>query len=134
MLYVSRESSFISAQFFFQNFVGWFVVLSQKFIIFWYSIVALLYLSQIINNFLSFFWRYISFFSYFFIMFICNCFWINFFLQSFWDFWDLQILLGQLNSTSFLYFTLQLTNKVMLILSPYFKWFRTLVNKSYFNV
>ena len=79
MLYVPRKSSFISTQFFVLNLVDWFIVLSQKFIIFWYSIIVLLYLSQIINNFLSFFWRYISFFRYFFIMFICSCFWFFFF-------------------------------------------------------
>ena len=32
---------------------------------------------------LSFFWRYISFFRYFFIMLICNCFWII----LLWIFW-----------------------------------------------
>ena len=33
--------------------------------------LVLLYWSRIINNFLSLFWRYISFIRYFFIMFIC---------------------------------------------------------------
>ena len=38
---------------------------------------------KIINNFLSFFWRYISFFRYFFIVLICNCLWVI----LFWIFW-----------------------------------------------
>ena len=46
--------------------------MSHKFNVFWYSII----LAQIIGNFLSFFWRNISFFRYFFFMLICNCFWI----------------------------------------------------------
>ena len=43
--------------------------------VFWYYII-ILYYSKFINNLLSFFWRYISFFTYFFIIPICNCFWI----------------------------------------------------------
>ena len=40
---------------------------------------------QIINNFLSFFWRYMSFFRCFSIFFISNCFWVIFceFLETF---------------------------------------------------
>ena len=44
--------------------------------VFWYSIIILLYYSQYINNFMYFFWRYTSFLRYFFIMFICNYFWV----------------------------------------------------------
>ena len=40
-LYVSRYSSFISTQFFVLNFDFWFVISSNKFIIFWYSIIIL---------------------------------------------------------------------------------------------
>ena len=63
-------------KFFVLNLVGWFGVLSNKFIIFWYSIIMLLFQSQIIKTFLSLFWRYISFFRYFFIILIFNCFWM----------------------------------------------------------
>ena len=88
-LYVPRELPIISTQFFVLNLVGWFGVLSDKFIIFWYSIIILLYQLnvKIINNFLSFFfiYIYISFFRYFFIILICNCLWIIL-LQFFWNF------------------------------------------------
>ena len=53
------------------------ILLSIKFIIFWYSIIILFYECQIINNFFSFLWISISFFKYFFIIFIFNCFWIT---------------------------------------------------------
>ena len=43
MLYVSLEWSFISTQFFVLNRFGWFGVLPNRFIIFWYSIIMLLY-------------------------------------------------------------------------------------------
>ena len=56
---------------------------------FWYSIIILLYSCQIVNNFLYFFLWYISFFRYFFIMFICNCFWVIFVVK----FWRLYTLL-----------------------------------------
>ena len=42
VLYVPRESSFISTQLFVLNLVGWFGVLSKKFIIFRYSSFILL--------------------------------------------------------------------------------------------
>ena len=46
MLYdVPHELSLISAQFFVLNLDSWFDVLSNKFIIFWYSIIILLYQS-----------------------------------------------------------------------------------------
>ena len=92
MLYVLRASSFISTQFFVLNLVGWFDLLCNKFIIFWYFIIILLYYSQIINDFLSFFWRYIPFFKCFFITFICNCSWIIL-LWSFRDFRNLSAIL-----------------------------------------
>ena len=42
----------------------------------------------IINNFLSFFWKYISFFRYLFNILICNCLWIilSWIFRNFWDF------------------------------------------------
>ena len=43
VFYIPRQSSFISTQVFFRKWVGWFRVLSKKFIIFWYSIIILLY-------------------------------------------------------------------------------------------
>ena len=73
MLYVHGSSSIVSTQFFVLNLVGWFGLLSNKFII------PLLYYYiniKIINSFLSFLWRYISFFRYFFIIVICNYLWI----------------------------------------------------------
>ena len=73
MLYVHRSSSIVWNQFFVLNLVGWFGLLSNKFII------PLLYYYinvKIINSFLSFLWRYISFFKYFFIIVICNYLWI----------------------------------------------------------
>ena len=48
----------------------------------WYSIIILLYESKINSNFLSFFWRYISFFKYLFIMLIYNCYYVVNFLRS----------------------------------------------------
>ena len=45
MLYVPHELWLISAQFFVLNLDSWFDVLSNKFIIFWYSIIILLYQS-----------------------------------------------------------------------------------------
>ena len=39
VLHVLRAPSFISTQLFVLNLVGWFGVLSKKFIIFWYSII-----------------------------------------------------------------------------------------------
>ena len=78
VLCVLHESSFISAQFFVLNLVGWFGVLSKNFIIFWYSIIILYNWSQIINIFLSSFWKYMSCFRYFFIILICNFLWIIF--------------------------------------------------------
>ena len=45
------------------------------------------YINLSINNFLSFFGRYVSSLKYFFIMLLCKYFWINF-LWSFWDFWN----------------------------------------------
>ena len=42
--------------------------------------------------FLSFFWRYISFFRYYFIILIYNCFWIIL-LWNFWNFCDFLIFL-----------------------------------------
>ena len=41
VLYVAHASLFIVAQLFVLNLVGWFGVLSNKFIIFWYSIIIL---------------------------------------------------------------------------------------------
>ena len=55
----------------------------QDCIILLYRLV-LLYWSRIINNFLSLFWRYISFIRYFFIMLICKCFSITL-LKIFWN-------------------------------------------------
>ena len=42
VLYVPRDLSFISTQFFVLNLVGWVGALSKKFIIFWYSSMILL--------------------------------------------------------------------------------------------
>ena len=43
VLYVLHVSSFTSTQFFVLHLVGWFLELSKKFIIFWYSVIILLY-------------------------------------------------------------------------------------------
>ena len=61
----------------FLNLDGWFSVLPNKLINFWYSIIMLLYQSQIlISSFLSFFRRYTSLFMYLFIKsFVFNCLW-----------------------------------------------------------
>ena len=55
VLCITWKSSFISTQLLILNLVDWFGVLSNKFIIFWYSIFILLYQSQIIINVLPFF-------------------------------------------------------------------------------
>ena len=102
MLYVLRESSFISIQFFVLNLHDLFGVLPKKFISFWYSIIKPWYSSQIII--LSFFWIYIyiSFFRFFFFIlnlfrFICNCFW-NLLWWSFGDFIILSAILLPITS------------------------------------
>ena len=64
MLYVSCES-FIPILLFFQNLGGWFGVLFFFFSNLLFFGFLSLYYSQIINNFLSLLWRYISFFRYF---------------------------------------------------------------------
>ena len=88
MLFVPCASSFISIEFFVLNLVGWFGSLFNKFIIFLYSLLYYCIDIKVINNFLFYFWRYISFFKYFFIMLICNCFWII----LLWIFWIFVIL------------------------------------------
>ena len=87
VLYVPCASSFTLVQFFTLNLDGWFFVLSSKFISFWYSASIFLYQSQIINTFLSFFLRHISFFRYFYVMSIFKSFWIIL-MWSFWEFCD----------------------------------------------
>ena len=54
VLYVPYKSSFISSQIFVLNLVGWFGVLSNNVIIFWYSIIILLYLESHYQKFSAF--------------------------------------------------------------------------------
>ena len=71
MLYAPPASSFISIQFF----VDFVYCLTS---LLFFDIPLLQYYRNItiINNSLSFFWRYVSLFRYFFIILNCNCFWI----------------------------------------------------------
>ena len=84
-IYVPRESSFISTQFFVLNFDDWFAVFSNKLVIFY--ILLFYYIeSQITHNFLGFFQKvYILWYFYF----TFSCFW-KVLWWSFWDFWFYQ--------------------------------------------
>ena len=87
LLNVPRDLLFILIKFSVLNLDGWFGVVSEKSIIFWYFIIILSYQSQIINNFLRSFWRYInlSLSRYFFIILICNFLWTILWWPS-WNF------------------------------------------------
>ena len=90
VLHIPRELSFISTQFFV---LDWFGVMSNKFIVFWFSIIILLYYSLIINNPMSFFWKFIFFFPYFSIKscifcFTFNCLWTTLWCRSS-DLWSI---------------------------------------------
>ena len=80
VLYVSWKSSFISTQFFFLNLYGWVSVLllSNKFIVFWYSVTKLWYIIFVSSYqyfVVSFLETYICHLVFFYQMLTFNCLW-----------------------------------------------------------